>query len=89
MRRLRPATTVRGLDSTRYHSIDMTVEPFLVPCHLLRVGKIKLKEQAVAPPHRSIRSAATNATTEPPSRSSHFELKAEIKAQIYERCRCW
>ena len=62
----------------------MTIEPFLVPCHLLRVGKIKLKEQAAA--RRSVRSAAVNATTVSPS---HVDLKAEIKKQIYERCRCW
>ena len=87
MRRLRPATTGRGADSTRYYCIDMTIEPFLVPCHLLRVGKIKLKEQAAARRSvRSVRSAAVNATTVSPS---HFDLKAEIKKQIYERCRCW
>ena len=88
VRRLRPATTGRGADSTRHYSLDMTVEPFLVPYHLLRVGKIKLKEQAVALPRRSSRSTATNATTASSSRA-RFELKAEVKAQIDERCRCW
>ena len=88
VRRLRPATTGRGADSTRHYSLDMTVEPFLVPCHLLRVGKIKLKEQAVALPRRSSRSTATIATTASSS-GARFELKAEVKAQIYERCRCW
>jgi len=88
VRRLRPATTGRGADSTRHYSLDMTVEPFLVPCHLLRVGKIKLKEQAVALPRRSSRSTATIATTASSS-GARFELKAEVKGQIYERCRCW
>ena len=81
MERRRLATTGRKPDSTQHYSIDMTIEPFLVPCHLLRLGKIQLTEQAVAPPRRG-RSGAAAAT-------SRFELKAETKAKIYERCRCW
>jgi hypothetical protein len=58
------------------------------PFYVLVQLKIKLKEQAVALPRRSSRSTATIATTASSSRA-RYELKAEVKAQIYERCRCW
>ena len=81
VQRLRPATTGRGADSARFFCIDTTIEPFYVPCHLLRVGKIKLS------PEVTRTSARLSSTSNEPSR--RFRLGAETKRVIYERCRCW
>ena len=83
--RLRPAVTSRGADSTTLFEVDMTLKAFIVPCHLLRVGKIKLIERP-GPRRTQPRRGSAPATA---AAAAQFELKAEIKAQIYERCRCW
>ena len=47
--RFRPATTARGDNSACMFELDDRVKSFLVPCHLLRVGKISLKRVDVVP----------------------------------------
>ena len=86
--RLRPAATGRGGNSTRLFELDTTIRPSLIPCHLIRVGKIKLIQSAAPGMRRSARTASRGGGG---GRGAAFqyELKAEIKAQIYERCRCW
>lgn len=85
VQRLRPAVTSRGADSTTLFEVDTTLKAFMVPCHLLRVGKIKLIERS-GPRRTQPRRGRAPATA---PTAAQFELKAEIKAQIYERCRCW
>lgn len=40
VQRFRPAVTARGESSTNLLELDVTTGPDLVPCHLLRVGKL-------------------------------------------------
>ena len=92
VKRLRPATTGRGGDSTRLFELDTSLRSFLVPCHLIRVGKIQLIESAVPRVRRSARSASSSSSGGAGgsgSGAAQYELKAETKAKIYERCRCW
>jgi len=95
VRRLRPATMGRGKDSTRLFEVDTTLPPFLIPTHLIRVGKIQLLNRG-APPARRFTRAALNGGGGGGEGGGggggtgiQYELKAETKAKIYERCRCW
>ena len=86
VRRLRPMVTLRGEPSRRLLEIDSSVAPFLVPCHLLRLGKIKLKEATITPPRASARlSGGSGVLSVAPV--VRYELKAADKALVLERCR--
>ena len=86
VRRLRPMVTLRGEPSHRLLEIDSSVAPFLVPCHLLRLGKIKLKEATITPPRASARlSGGSGVLSVAPV--VRYELKAADKALVLERCR--
>lgn len=84
-RRLRPVVTLRGEPSLRPLEIDLSITPFLVPCHLLRLGKLKLKESKIAPPRTSARLNASGAPALAPV--SRYELKAADKALVLGRRR--
>jgi len=87
VRRLRPVVTRRGESSVRQLQYDPSLPPFLVPCHLLRVGKLKLVEVAVAPARTSARLAPGGGGGPVAPRIVHFELSAADKANVLERCR--
>ena len=76
--RFRPATTARGDNSACMFELDDRVKSFLVPCHLLRVGKISLKRVDVVPA-RNLRRGNASITK--------FELSVADKGRIYELCR--
>ena len=84
-RRLRPVVTLRGEPSLRPLEMDLSITPFLVPCHLLRLGKLKLKESKIAPPRTSARLNANGAPALAPV--ARYHLKAADKALVLERCR--
>ena len=86
VKRLRPAATGRGADSTRFFEVDTTLLPFLIPCHLIRVGKIKLLQQAASRVRLARACSSSNSSN---AGAVQYELKAEIKSKIYERCRIW
>ena len=44
--------------SVRQLEEDPSIQPFLVPCHLLRAAKLKLKAVSIASPRTSARLAA-------------------------------
>ena len=77
--RLRPATTTRGELSTNIFELDESTDPFLVPCHLLRVGKLQLQIASSAP-GRALRSGRGLPIT-------RFELSRADKTRVYELCR--
>ena len=77
--RLRPATTTRGEISTNLFELDESTGPFLVPCHLLRVGKLELQISHYAP-IRALRSGRGTPIT-------RFELSRADKTKVYELCR--
>ena len=77
--RLRPATTTRGEISTNLFELDESTGPFLVPCHLLRVGKLELQISHSAP-IRALRSGRGTPIT-------RFELSRADKTKVYELCR--
>ena len=86
VRRLRPMVTLRGEPSRRLLEIDSSVAPFLVPCHLLQLGKIKLKEATITPPRASAQlSGGSGVLSVAPV--VRYELKAADKALVLERCR--
>ena len=85
-RRLRPITTARGANSTRVFEIDEKLPPFLVPGHLVRMGKVVVA-QSQAPPPRRGRSAA--AVVQVPVGKGLYEISAATKARILELCRCF
>ena len=86
--RLKPVLTGRS-PSTRMFELDTSLVPFLVPCHLLRVGKIPLKSMPLrSQPRRSTSSTeSSSSSTSSEARSMRFELPVASKAAIYERCR--
>jgi hypothetical protein len=80
VRRFCPAITARGESSNSFFELDETTAPFLVPCHLLRVGKLELSRVDAAPSRnlrggRGARGAA------------RYEISPAIKAKVYELCR--
>ena len=80
VRRFRPAMTARGECSTTLFELDVTTGPFLVPCHLLRVGKLDLRRIEAATV-RALRGGRGSAV---PTR---YELSPSDKAQVFELCR--
>ncbi len=80
VRRFRPAITARGECSTTMFELDGTTGPFLVPCHLLRVGKIELRRLEAAP----VRALRGGRGSNVPTR---YELSQSDKAHVYEQCR--
>ena len=86
-RGLRPVVTLRGEPSLRLLEIGLSITPFLVPCHLLRLGKLKLKlkESTIAPPRTSAGLNASGALAL--ASVSRYDLKAADKALVSERCR--
>ena len=75
---LRSAKTSRGESSACMYEVDFKAKPFLVPCHLLRVGKLRL--QRVEVPSKRTRSGGAGPLFQ-------FKLEASDRAIIYERCR--
>lgn len=73
-----PVVTSRGEVSTILYEDNSKVIPFLVPCHLLRVGKLKLRRIEV--PVKQTRSGGSGPKYQ-------YKLEAADKAIIYERCR--
>ena len=63
-----------------------SLPPFLVPSHLLRVGKLKFAEVAVAPARTSALLISGGGGPVAP-RIVHFELSAADKAIVLERRR--
>jgi hypothetical protein len=78
VQRLRPVKTARGESSTCLYEVDSITTPFLVPCHLLRIGELRLQRSEV--PTRRTRSGGSGPTYQ-------YKLEASAKATIYERCR--
>ena len=72
-----PAITARGECSTTMFELDGTTGPFLVPCHLLRVGKIELRRLEAAP----VRALRGGRGSTVPTR---YELSP---SHVYEQCR--
>jgi hypothetical protein len=66
LRRFRPAMTARGECSTTLFEFDVTTGPFLVPCHLLRVGKL---------PHQFAHCAVGGAPRSRPGTKCHRLIK--------------
>ena len=87
--RFRPVVSRRGDSSVRKLEEDPSIQPFLVPCHLLRAGKLKLKAVSIVPPPhkrapgRSCRRQSGAGGAPPVS----CELSAADKAQVLERRR--
>lgn len=73
-----PVVTTRGEVSTILYEVKSKVAPFLVPCHLLRIGKLQLRRIEV--PARHTRSGGGTPRYQ-------YKLEAADKAIIYERCR--
>ena len=80
VRRFRPSTTARGECSTSLFELDETTAPFLVPCHLIRVGKLAIKRIDAAA-SRTLRGGR-GALAAP-----KYELSPSDKARVYELCR--
>ena len=80
VRRFRPSTTARGECSTSLFELDETTAPFLVPCHLIRVGKLAIKRIDAAA-SRTLRGGR-GALAAP-----KYELAPSDKARVYELCR--
>ena len=86
--RFRPVVSRRGDSSVRQLEEDPSIQPFLVPCHLLRAGKVKLKVVSIAPLRTSARLAQASAGSGADGAPSvRCELSAADKAQVLERCR--
>lgn len=80
--RLKPCATPRGGNSMTVLELDSSLGEFFVPGHLVRVGKLPLKQLAASParaPGRSGRQA--------PSPPPRFEISTTNKARVLELCR--
>jgi hypothetical protein len=82
VRRLCPISTARGANSTRIFEIDEKLPLFLVPGHLVRVGRIPV----VRLQGPSLRRGRSGAAVPGKDR---FEISAATKARILELCRCF
>ena len=81
VKRFRPSKTARGECSTSLFELDEATGSFLLPCDLLRVGKLSLKRMNIAPT-RALRGSRGT-----PAASSKYELSPSDKARVYELCR--
>ncbi len=79
-RRFRPSTTARVECSTSLFELDETTASFLVPCRLIRVGKLAIKriDAAASRKLRGGRGALA---------APKYELSPSDKARVYELCR--
>jgi len=80
VRRFCPAVTARGESSTNFFELDEATPPFLLPCHLLRVGKLDLNRVDAAPA-RNLRGGRGSRAV------AKYELPPVIKTRVYELCR--
>ena len=86
--RFRPMVSRRGDSSVRQLEVDPSVQPFLVPCHLLRAGKLKLKVVSIVLLRTSARLAQASAGSGADgAQSVRYELSAADKAQVLGCCR--
>ena len=60
--------------AARYYD-HRSIDPFLIPCHLLRVGKVGMKQ---------IELRASRSNTNSEQRPRRFELSVASKTEIYE-----
>jgi hypothetical protein len=81
VKRFRPSKTVRGECSTSLFELDEATGSFLVPCHLLRVGKLSLKQVGSAQTRAFRGSRGASAA------ASKYELSQSDKTRVYELCR--
>lgn len=75
VQRFRPAVTARGESSTNLLELDVTTGPDLVPCHLLRVGKLELRRLEAASA-RALRGGRGSAVL------TKYELSPSDKARV-------
>ena len=86
--RFRLVVSRRGESSVRQLEEDPSIQPFLVPCHLLRAGKLKLKVVYIVLLRTSARLAPASAGSGAGGAPSvRYELSAADKAQVLGRCR--